>query len=381
MVRKRMISKIIGSGLLVAVVVGASGCGEWRGANSLPLPGTEGHGAGSFTIQAEFPDVDGIERNSRVRVGDVTIGNVEKVERQGWHALLTMRINGDVDLPANSTAAVGQTSLLGSLHVELSAPKSVPPEGKLHDGSLIPLSSGMFYPSTEQTLSAVSMLLNSGGIGQIQEIIGSMSAALAGREDDLRSLIQQLDTLMTFLNDQTGDIISATESLNNLAGQVAEQKPVLDKALKTFPDALAVLRDQREHLTEALDQLGKLSALAADSANQTKESLVKELNDLGPVLQSLADAGPALTRSLSLFTTFPWPKETITKWVRGDYANLTAVADLTLSRLDAGLFTGTRWEGDLTALELQWGRTIGQMPSPYTAGNPLVVPYKWDQGP
>jgi len=78
---------------------------------------------------------------------------------------------------------------------------------------------------------------------------------------------------------------------------------------------------------------------------------------------------------------YPWPKDTITKFARGDYANLTAVIDLTLSRLDSSLFTGTRFEGNLTELEMQWGRTIGQMPSPYTAGNPLVVPYVADQGP
>jgi len=30
---------------------------------------------------------------------------------------------------------------------------------------------------------------------------------------------------------------------------------------------------------------------------------------------------------------------------------------------------------------MQWGRTMGQQPSPYTAANPLVVPYKADQGP
>jgi len=142
-----------------------------------------------------------------------------------------------------------------------------------------------------------------------------------------------------------------------------------------------VLNAQRDNLAEALNQLGKLSALAADSVNQTKENLVKELKDIGPVLESLANAGPALTRSLSFFSTFPWPKETITNWVRGDYANLTAVIDLTLSRLDQSLFTGTRFEGNLTKLELQWGRTIGQMPSPYTAGNPLTALYRLDQGP
>ena len=110
---------------------------------------------------------------------------------------------------------------------------------------------------------------------------------------------------------------------------------MVDKALKTIPEALAVLKDQREQLADALDQLGKFSALAADSVNQTKESLVQELSELGPVLQSLADAGPALTRSLGFLPTFPFPKETLDKWLRGDYANLTAVVDLTLSRLDA----------------------------------------------
>ena len=50
------------------------------------------------------------------------------------------------------------------------------------------------------------------------------------------------------------------------------------------------------------------------------------------MLQSLANAGPALTRSLSFLPTFPFPKETLTNWMRGDYANLTLIVDLTLSR-------------------------------------------------
>jgi phospholipid/cholesterol/gamma-HCH transport system substrate-binding protein len=366
--------------LTLMLVLAAAGC-QWRGVNSLPLPGTQGHGAGSYTVQAQLPDVNNIQRNSRVRVGDVTVGSVTKIERQDWHALLTMSIDGDVQLPANATAKIGQTSLLGSLHVELAPPTDAAPEGRLHDGSVITLPSGGAYPSTEQTLAAVSAVLNGGGIGQIQDITRELSKAFTGREDDLRSLIGQLDTFVGHLNDQTDEIIATSDSLNNLLGQFAAEKPVVDKALKTLPDGLKVLDDQREQLATALDQLGKFSALAADSANQTKDDLVKELKDLGPVLKSLADTGPALTRSLSFFSTFPFPKETLQNWFRGDYANLTAVVDLTLSRLDSALFTGTRFEGNLTELEMQWGRTIGQLPSPYTAVNPLVVPYHLDQGP
>ena len=372
-------------GLRIALTIaiaaaGVAGCG-WRGLNSLPLPGTQGGGPGSYVVQAQLPNVGDIQPNSRVRVNDVTVGTVTKIELQGWHALVTMRLGGDVNLPANATAKVGQTSLLGTMHIELAPPTDAASEGRLHDGSLIPLDHAGAYPTTEQTLSVASMFLNGGGLGKAQDITQAFSTAFAGREDELRDLIGRVDEFTRHLEGQTDDIIAANESVNALTGQFAQQKPVLDNALRTIPDALAVLRDTREDLVEALDRLGKFSAVSAESADQTREAFVKELEDLGPVLESLANSGPALTRSASLLATFPWPKENITKFFRGDYTNLSVAFDFTLSRLDTSNFTGTRWEGDLTKLELQWGRTIGQLPSPATGGNPLVVPYRLDQGP
>ncbi|WP_420715835.1 virulence factor Mce family protein [Mycobacterium sp. 663a-19] len=372
--------------MTIIVVAGITGC-SWRGLNSLPLPGTQGRGPASFVIQAQLPDVDNLQTNSRVRVHDVTVGTVTKIERQGWHALLTMRLNGDVHLPANSTAKLGQTSLLGSLHIELAPPADGPPQGELHDGSLIPLSRAGAYPRTEQTLAALSQVLNGGGLGQIQDITEAFSTAFRGREQDLRTLMKQLDTFTGNLNDQSRDIISATDSLNNLVGKFAAQQLVLDRAIKTIPDALAVLNDERENLADASSELSKFSALTVDTVRRTKQNLVKELRAMGPVLESFANAGPSMTRSLSLLTTFPYANDTLEKVQRGDYANLTMIIDLTLSRIDSGLFTGTRWQCNLTELELQWGRTIGQFPSPCTGGgpfnrgNPLTIPYRWNQGP
>lgn len=328
-----------------------------------------------------MPDVNNLQPNSPVQVADVTVGSVTKIERQDWHAVVTMRLNRDVDLPANSTITLAQTSLLATLHLELAPPVAVPAQGRLRTGSVIPLSAAGAYPDTEQTLAMLSMLLNGGGIGQLQDITEAFSTAFAGREGDLRSLLEQLNRFVRSLNEQKDDIVAATESFNSLIGKFAQQKPVLDKALQAIPRALTVLRDQRDNLAEALDQFGKFSALAADSAARTKSALTQELTDVAPVLESLGNAGPAMTRALSVLSTYPWIKDTLGNWVRGDYANLTAIFDLTLTRIDSGLFTGTRWEGNLTRLEMQWGRTIGQLPSPATAGNPLVIPYHLDQGP
>jgi len=366
--------RTVAAAICVACIAILPAC-EWRGLNSFRLPGTAGGGTGAYTIQAQMPDVVTIQENTRVRVNDVNIGNVTKIEVQDWHALVTMRINGDTRLPANSTAKLGQTSLLGSMHIELAPPKDEPPVGELKNGSVIPLARASLYPTTEQTLASVSLLLNGGGLGQLQEINQAIAKAFAGRENDMRSLLAQLDEFIAGTNAQTDDIIAAAENLNSLAGQVAAKDPVVDKALTTIPRALAVLAEQRANIAEAIDQLGKFSAIAADTIHQTKESLVTNLRNFAPVLRSLADAGPALTKGLDMLLTYPWPASTARNWFRGDYANLTLIVDLTLSRIDTGIFTGTRWEGNMTRLELQWGRTIGMQPSPATAGNPLTFPY------
>ena len=135
-----------------------------------------------------------------------------------------------------------------------------------------------------------------------------------------------------------------------------------------------MLNDQRDNLADALDKFGKFSALAADSVNQTKDSLVQELKDLGPVLESLANAGPALTRSLSLLSTFPWAKETITNGSAVTTRTSPLVVDLTLSRLDNGVVhrntVGRRSHRTGDAV----GPNDRSDPQPYTAGNPLIDP-------
>ncbi|WP_156688076.1 MCE family protein [Mycobacterium sp. Marseille-P9652] len=367
---RRALAAAVGLACLAAL----SGC-EWRGLNSFKLPGTAGGGPGAYTIQAQLPDVVTIQQNTRVRVDDVNVGDVTKIELQDWHALVTMRINGDVHLPANATAKLGQTSLLGSMHIELAPPRDEPPVGELKDGSVIPLSRASMYPTTEQTLASVSILLNGGGIGQLQEINQAIAKAFGGRENEMRSLLGQLDEFIRGTNAQTDDIIAAAENLNSLAGQFADKDPVVDKALMTLPRALAILAEERTKIADAIDQLGKFSAIAADTIHQSKESLVNNLRNIAPVLRSLADAGPALTKGLDGLATYPWPTSTVKNWFRGDYANLTMIVDLTLSRIDTSLFTGSRWEGNLTELEMQWGRTIGMQPSPVTGGNPLTFPY------
>ncbi|WP_435874636.1 MCE family protein [Nocardia vinacea] len=353
MMRMRMAGAAIG----LTVVLGVSGC-EWDGLNSLPMPGTAGSD-NAYEVKIQMPNVTTLTRNSPVRVNDVTVGTVSKIEVEGWHALVTVSLNNDVKLPANATARIGQTSLLGSNHLELAAPKDVPAQGELKNGDLIPLDRAGVYPTTEQTLSSLSVVLNGGGISQLETITRELNAAFNGREDAIRDLLPQLTELTTTLDSQTKDIIDAMGGLDRFAGTLAKQKDRVAAAIEQIHPALTVLADRREDITHTLTALGDLSDVVQRIIAQGGDNLKANLANLAPVLETLASTGNSLVEVMKLIFTFPFPMKNLDHAVKGDYMNLIMTVDITGKRLDSNFLTGTPLGGRFGGVEGALGGLAG----------------------
>ncbi|MFM1724399.1 MCE family protein [Rhodococcus sp. PAM 2766] len=358
------------SAIALTFTLAVTGC-EWNGLNSVPLPGTEGGGDGAYAVQIQMPNVTTMSQNSPVRVNDVTVGAVTGIEVQDWHALVTVSLNKDVQLPANATAKIGQTSLLGSQHLELAPPVGIAPQGTLKDGDVIPLERAGAYPTTEQTLSSLSVVLNGGGLAQINDITRELNAALGGREDSIRDLLPQLDQLVGSLDDQRTQIISAMEGIDRLAGTVNQQTETLNRALDGIPPALEVLVAQRQNLTNALVALGNFSDTATRVINESGDDLKANLASLSPLLQQLAGTGNNLTEVLSLMLTFPFTMKNMDQVFVGDYANLNMVIDMTNERLSQNFIDQTGLGPTLAGVEGALGTLAGAAGQ---ANDPLKIP-------
>ncbi|MGK8501805.1 MCE family protein [Nocardia asiatica] len=334
----------------LAVALGVSGC-QWDGLNSLPMPGTEGTAPGSYQVRVQMPNVTTLTRNSPVRVHDVTVGTVSRIEVEDWHALVTVTLNPDVRLPANAVAKIGQTSLLGSNHLELAAPTDQAPEGELKAGDVIPLARAGIFPTTEQVLSSLSVVLNGGGVAQLETITRELNSALTGREEAIRDLLPQLNELTTNLDRQTGDIIAAMSGLDRLGGQLAEQRDVVAAAIEQIHPALTVLADRRANITRALSALGELSDVVRRIVAASGEDLKANLDSLVPALKALSDTGNNLTEALKILATFPFPMKNLDHAIKGDYLNLFMTVDITGRRLDSNFLTGTPLGGRFGGVE------------------------------
>jgi len=345
------------AGLLVAPVL--MSCG-WRGIANVAVPGGPGTGPGAITIYVQMPDTLALNVNSLVRVADVAVGTVRSIDMKNWVATLTLGMKPDIKLPANATAKIGQTSLLGSQHLELAAPADPSPR-LLRNGDTIPLKNSSAYPTTERVLASIATIVLGGGIPNLEVIQDEVYNMLNGRGDQIREFLNRLDTFAVEINRQRDDLTRAIDSSDRLVTIVANRNNTLDKILTEFPPLIKHFADTRDLFVDAVQAVGRISSAVDPTLAPSRENPHTNLRSLQRPLCELSKAAPYLVGALRLLLTVPFNIDTLPKIIRGDYINLTGSLDLTLSTLDNGLLSGTGVSGMFRALEQAWGRDPSTM--------------------
>ncbi|WP_327257810.1 MCE family protein [Streptomyces sp. NBC_01244] len=295
---------------------------RFDGIEDLPLPGGADLGSHPYTITAELADVLSLVPQSAVKVNDVAVGRVTEI-RLGtgdWTARVTMKINGDIRLPSDASARLQQSSLLGEKFIELTAPAKDAGGARLTDGSTIPLARTSRNTEVEEVFGALSLLLNGGGVNQLKTITKELNSALGGREPEVRSMLERVNTLVTNLDAHRGDITQALDGVNRLSITLAERKKDVGTVITNLSPGLKTLENQRGSLLTMLRALDTLSGVAVSTINAGKDDMVADLKALAPTLKALADAGADLPDSLQALLTYPFTDE-VMRGIKGDYLN------------------------------------------------------------
>ncbi|GED99050.1 MCE family protein [Gordonia crocea] len=345
------------------VATGLVGCG-FGGANTLPVPGAPGTGSGAYRISAIVPTAAGLVTNAPIMLDDATVGSIGSITVDDWNARIEMRLDKGTRIPAGSHVMVGMTSVLGSSHLQVLQPDK-PTDTMMKAGDTIPLAkcpeqenlrptatagqeipdvsvaqqlSACTFPTTEQVLSSLSVVLNGGGLSQFGDIVSEVNKTFKGRQDTIAKLVPRLNQLVGTLNSQRGSIIAAIDGLDRLTATMNAQAPTIEKALADSPKILDMLVGQRQQLVDALGAIGRLSSTADDILRANSDDIRLAVRALVPTLDQLQSTGPSLVKSLGVLLTFPFPESAISNVVRGDYVNTDLNLDLTFARLGQGLF-------------------------------------------
>ncbi|MGI8666163.1 MAG: MCE family protein [Jatrophihabitans sp.] len=321
---------MLASATIGCLLLAGCGSGGFRGVYNLPLPGGAALGSHPIEVTAEFSDVLDLVPQSGVKVNNVAVGRVIKIslEPNGKLADVTMKINGDVQLPANATASIQQTSLLGEKYVDLAAPTGQAPAGTLANGARIGDDATSQGVQLEQVFGALSLLLNGGGVGQLHDITTELNKAAAGNETDIRAFLTSADKVITQLNAHRSSITQALDGLDRLSKTLAANNAKISNVLTNFSPGLKVLADQRTQLVAMLHALDQLSGVTISTLDASQADIVADLRQLRPILQNLADAGSALPQSLQVLLTYPFPDAGAFNAIKGDYLNAFITTNL-----------------------------------------------------
>ena len=324
---------------LGAVVALTAGCGT--SLEDVPLPGGANTGSDPINVSIQFEDVLDLVRQGTVKVNGLPAGRIDNISlaEDGWTAQIEIELRNDVALPANAVASVQQTNLLGEKFVELSAPEGGTPHGKLGDGDVIPLERTRTATNIEQVLGALSLVLNGGGLSQIQSIVTELNSMTNGRENQLKDTLNTTADLINSLNRQRDSIVNAIDGVNELSANTREQTPQIEAILDELPEGVRVLDEQRPQFVEMLRRIDALGQTGTDLLMRSREDLIADLRALRPVLQELSKVTPELVDAAAIVPTYPFPDSSADTTI-GSSSNVFLNVDAQVATLLSNLGVG-----------------------------------------
>ena len=220
---------------------------------------------------------------------------------------------------------------------QLAAPASDASPNPLKSGDIIPIARTGQNPEVEQVLGALSLLLNGGGVGQLQTITRELDRTLHGREGEARSVLHRVRSFAAQLDRHKQDIVRALQALDRLSRSLDSQRSTIDATLDDLPGALRSINSQRHDLVRMLGALAHLSGVGVHVIRLSKASTIDTLRQLSPVLSRLQASGDDFVKGVNVALTYPFVDEVVGRDPQvarnlqmGDYTNLDITLDLSL---------------------------------------------------
>ncbi|MEV5834530.1 MlaD family protein [Nocardia sp. NPDC052112] len=260
--------------------------------DKLPLP-APGIGSDSYSLTATFANALNLPAKAKVRLNGADIGEVDSMRAQNYTAVVVMRIESGVRLPAGTTAELRSATPMGDVFVALARPTHPDPAAPdLVDGARIPLQSTSAAATIEEVLTRAALFVNGGAIENITSLANSLGAAVGGRGDRLAEMVEQTKQLVNNLaarSDRIREILVATGDLS--ATMVARRDDVTDVLAAAGP-ALRVIGDNTRGIVDLIGQVNRITRQIAryPSVNGTNDgSLIESVDKLADGMNAAAN--------------------------------------------------------------------------------------------
>lgn len=306
---RRLPATIVTAALASAMVAGCS-----TTASDLPLPGTSMRGE-TYRVTVSFDDALNLAVGAPVKIDGVPIGRVDSIGVEDLKAVVTLQIAEDTPVATDADFRLRTTTALGELFVDVVDPAEaaeaatvpedgVPEDDVLADGAEVGLEQSSVAPTIEDTLSAASLFINGGGLGQIQTIVDETNLMIGGREDTVRDVLQRATSTASSITAMSGEIDAALVAISEASRVVGERQATIDRALVEIAPAAQVLDENTAELVDLLTSIDTLGSVVIPTIEQTRADLVTIVAESGPVFDQVTAVEPRIDAGVAELLQF-----------------------------------------------------------------------------
>lgn len=269
-------------------------------AQDLPLIG------GGDTYYANFAEAGGIKVGDEVRIAGVRVGAVESIELDGDQVRIGFRIKTDSQFGPTSRADLKVKTLLGDMFLAVEPAGS----GQMEEGATIPVErtsspydvveafEGLAETAgdidTDQLAQSLTVLadLTRNTPEEFQgalEGVSALSANVAAKNDQINSLLQNLERVSTVLDDRDEDIIELMRDADVLFQALVARRDAVNRLLVSTSqlsrELTALVQDTKADLRPALESLEE----TLDVLNKNEDNLDDTLRLMAPFYRVFAN--------------------------------------------------------------------------------------------
>lgn len=317
--------------VVMALAGTVSACGP--GYQDLPLPGTSGSG-NSYRISATFDDALNLSDGALIKIGGLPVGHVADIRADGFRAVADMDVDTGIVLHRGATARLRYDTPLGEVFVEIANPRTGP---AIAPGTTLDQRSTSTAPSVEDTLAEASLLVNGGGLTEIQTIVQQLNDAVGGREGEVRSVLGRANTFLAGADRSKGDLDLLLRSLAAAGRSLSARRRVFGEAIRALGPMARVLRADTPTLNRLLVRTNAVVDRTNATLSLTQSDLVRILTELGPILQEVLSTEPTFVSGMRALAR---ADDVLGRAVPGDFVPLDLLLRVDLRGLLGGTAAG-----------------------------------------
>lgn len=239
----------------------------------------------TVSVAADFSDVGDLAVGAPVELADIPVGHVTSITLQGSEARVAMAVQRSAAVPADATAELRRTSLLGERFISL-----VPPTGgnpaPLRDGELLPRA--VVIPGIQQFVSAGASVVGAIDTTRLADLIATGAQGFGGQQQQLRQLIDGFATVAHGYASRTSDISRLVDTMDQLSSSLAPASGQDAAAVTTLAQTTSLLADQSQRFDHLLQSLQDLSVQGRGILESYIPQIDDELAGLASTSQALA---------------------------------------------------------------------------------------------